>query len=158
LRSRQLCSCSRTSQHFMEPESLLLYLVPILSQINPIYTSPPDFVAIRFNIINPSTYILDTFFLFFFSHTHLPLHLLYMTFPSHPFSLQHSNSTWQTVQDMKILFMQFSPSSVFFFTLGPNILLSAKFSNILRLCSSFNVRDQVSHPYRTTGNTKVYVY
>jgi hypothetical protein len=35
---------------------------------------------------------------------------------------------------------------------GPNILLSILFSNILGLCSSLNVRDQVSHPYRTTGN------
>jgi hypothetical protein len=34
---------------------------------------------------------------------------------------------------------------------SPNIL-STLFSNILNLCSSLNVRDQVSHPYRTTGN------
>jgi hypothetical protein len=33
----------------------------------------------------------------------------------------------------------------------PNILHSTLFSNTLRLCSSLNVRDQVSHPYRTTG-------
>jgi hypothetical protein len=41
LRSRQLCSHSTTSQHFMEPEGSLLCsqeppLFPILSQINPI--------------------------------------------------------------------------------------------------------------------------
>jgi hypothetical protein len=29
------------------------------------------------------------------------------------------------------------------------------FSNILSLCSSLNVRDQVSHPYRTTGKIRV---
>jgi hypothetical protein len=29
---------------------------------------------------------------------------------------------------------------------GPNILLSTLFSNTLSLCSSLNVRDQVSHP------------
>jgi hypothetical protein len=34
---------------------------------------------------------------------------------------------------------------------GPNIPLSALFSNSLSLCSSLNVRDQASHPYRTTG-------
>jgi hypothetical protein len=34
---------------------------------------------------------------------------------------------------------------------GPNILLSTLFSNTLSPCSSFNVRDQVSHPYRTKG-------
>jgi hypothetical protein len=33
--------------------------------------------------------------------------------------------------------------------LGPNILLSTLFSNTLKLCSSLNVRDQVSHPYKT---------
>jgi hypothetical protein len=31
----------------------------------------------------------------------------------------------------------------------PNILLSTLFSNTLNLCFSLNVRDQVSHPYRT---------
>src|SRR5215468_6003820 len=35
--------------------------------------------------------------------------------------------------------------------LGPNILLSTLFSNTLSLCSSLSVRDQVSHPYKTTG-------
>jgi hypothetical protein len=32
-----------------------------------------------------------------------------------------------------------------------NILLNSLFSNTLSLCSSLNVRDQVSHPHRTTG-------
>jgi hypothetical protein len=32
----------------------------------------------------------------------------------------------------------------------PNILLSTLFSNTVSLCSSLNVRVQVSHPYRTT--------
>jgi hypothetical protein len=36
---------------------------------------------------------------------------------------------------------------------GPDILLSTLFSNTLSLCSSLNVRHQVSHPYRTTGKT-----
>jgi hypothetical protein len=34
---------------------------------------------------------------------------------------------------------------------GQNILLSTLFSNTLSLCSSLNIRDQVSQPYRTTG-------
>jgi hypothetical protein len=34
-----------------------------------------------------------------------------------------------------------------------NILLNTLFSNTLSLCSSLNVRDQVLHPYRTTGKT-----
>ncbi|PNF23232.1 hypothetical protein B7P43_G01124, partial [Cryptotermes secundus] len=36
----------------------------------------------------------------------------------------------------------------------PNIL-NTLFSNTLSLCSSLNVRDQVSHPYRTTGKILV---
>jgi hypothetical protein len=34
---------------------------------------------------------------------------------------------------------------------GQNILLNTLFSNTLSLCSSLNIRDQVLHPYRTTG-------
>jgi hypothetical protein len=34
---------------------------------------------------------------------------------------------------------------------GPNILLNTLFSYTLSLCSSLNVRDQVSHPHRNTG-------
>jgi len=36
--------------------------------------------------------------------------------------------------------------------LGPNILLSILSSNTLSLCYILSVRDQVSHPYRTTGS------
>jgi hypothetical protein len=39
--------------------------------------------------------------------------------------------------------------------LGPNILLRTLFSSTLGLCSSFNVSDQVSHPYKTTGTIMV---
>jgi hypothetical protein len=39
--------------------------------------------------------------------------------------------------------------------LGPNILLRTLFSNTLSLCSSLSVRDQVSHPYKTTGRIMV---
>jgi hypothetical protein len=37
------------------------------------------------------------------------------------------------------------------FLIGPNILLNTLFSNTLSAYSSLNARDQVSHPYRTTG-------
>jgi hypothetical protein len=35
--------------------------------------------------------------------------------------------------------------------LDPNIILSTLLSNTVNLCSSLNVRDQVSHPCKTTG-------
>jgi hypothetical protein len=60
--------------------------------------------------------------------------------PTH--SQRHDNSDY---------IMQFSaplPVAVSFF--GPNIVLSTLFPNVLILCSSLNVRDQVSHPCRTT--------
>jgi len=42
--------------------------------------------------------------------------------------------------------------------LGPNILLNTLFSNTLSLCSSLNVSDQVSHPYKTPGKIIVPYY
>jgi hypothetical protein len=41
------------------------------------------------------------------------------------------------------------------YLLAPNILLRTPFSNTLSLCSSLNVRDQVSHPNKTTGRILV---
>jgi hypothetical protein len=51
---------------------------------------------------------------------------------------------------VKILIVQrlHSPVTSSFF--GPNILLRTLISNTHNLCSSLNVRDQVSHPYKTT--------
>jgi hypothetical protein len=40
--------------------------------------------------------------------------------------------------------------------LGPNILLSNLFSDILLLCFSRSIRDKVSHPYNTTGKNYVF--
>jgi hypothetical protein len=39
--------------------------------------------------------------------------------------------------------------------LSPNILLNTLFSKTLSLCSSLKVKDQVSHPYSTTGRITV---
>jgi hypothetical protein len=45
----------------------------------------------------------------------------------------------------------FQHSPVISSLLGPNILLRTLFSNTLSLCSSLNVRDQISDPYKTTS-------
>ena len=42
-------------------------------------------------------------------------------------------------------------SSVTSSLLVPNILLNTMFSNTLSFLSSYNINDQVSHPYKTTG-------
>ena len=46
-------------------------------------------------------------------------------------------------------FLVTSPNS------GPNIFLGTLFANTLRLCSSPNVRDYLSYPYKTTGTIVV---
>jgi hypothetical protein len=49
--------------------------------------------------------------------------------------------------------------TLFYFTLlGQNTLVSKPFSNALSLCSSVNVKGQVSHPYKTAGNIKFCVF
>jgi hypothetical protein len=62
----------------------------------------------------------------------------------------HSNYTWQRVQVRKLLIMHLSTSSHYSSLFCPNILLSTLFSNTLSLCSSLNIRDQDSHPHKTT--------
>jgi hypothetical protein len=58
---------------------------------------------------------------------------------------------------MELLIMQLSPTSYHFIPLFiPNIFLSTLSSNTLSLFSSLSVRDQVSHPYRTTGKIIVF--
>jgi hypothetical protein len=52
---------------------------------------------------------------------------------------------------MKLLIMQFFSNLQSLHLFDPNILLSALFSNTFSLCSSLNIRDQVSHPYKTAS-------
>jgi hypothetical protein len=56
---------------------------------------------------------------------------------------------------MKILMCNFLHSPVTSSLFGTNILLRTLFSNTLSLFSSPNARDQVSHPYKTTGRIMV---
>jgi hypothetical protein len=55
---------------------------------------------------------------------------------------------------MKFLIVQLY-SLVTLSNFGPNILLRILFSGTINLCSSLNVRDQVLHPYKTTGRIMV---
>jgi hypothetical protein len=84
---------------------------------------------------------------------------------SHPMSLkrpcpQPGNGLYLAMRTShEALIMQFFQPPVTSSLFGPNILLITLFSNTLGPCSSLNVRDQVSHPYRTTGKIVVlYVY
>jgi hypothetical protein len=60
------------------------------------------------------------------------------------------NNIWGWVQNMKLLIVQLLHSPVTSFLFGQNILLRTLFSSIPSLCSSLDVRDQVSHPHKTT--------
>jgi hypothetical protein len=61
----------------------------------------------------------------------------------------HPNTICWRAQIMQLLITQFCPASVTSCLLGPNIFLSTLSSSTISLCSSSNVRDQVSHPYKT---------
>ena len=52
---------------------------------------------------------------------------------------------------MKLAIVQSAPPPVTSSLLDPNIFLNALFSNALSMCSFLILRDQVSHPYKTTG-------
>jgi hypothetical protein len=74
-----------------------------------------------------------------------------MLSPSYSPWFHHLNNIWWGVQNMKLLITQFSPLPVISSLLGPNILPSTLFLNTLRLRFSLNLSNQVSHPYKTTG-------
>jgi hypothetical protein len=59
------------------------------------------------------------------------------------------------IQIVKLLIRYLVHSPVTTSLLGLSNPLSTLFSNTLSLRSSLNVRDQVSHPYKTTGKTIV---
>jgi hypothetical protein len=133
----------------------------ILSQINPIHTTLSYVSKICLNIILPFTSRSAWWPLSLWISNQNPVcipllpHSCYMPCSSHPPWLDHSKYTWWRVQVLKLLIIQFSPTSLTYSLFGPNILLSTLFSDTLSLCSSLNVRNQVSHPYRTTGKIVV---
>jgi hypothetical protein len=65
-------------------------------------------------------------------------HFCYMPCSSHPHWLDHSNYTWRRVQVMKLIIMQFSPTSFTLSVFGTNILLSTLFWITLCPCSSLS--------------------
>jgi hypothetical protein len=70
--------------------------------------------------------------------SHFP-YVCYMFNPSHPPWFYHLNNIWWRVKFMKLLIMEFSPTSCYFLYFGPNIL-SSLFLHTVNLCSSDNVR------------------
>jgi hypothetical protein len=76
--------------------------------------------------------------------------MCHMPRPSHTSWFDHPNIS-RGLQIIKLLITQSSPLPCYFVPLSPKYFLSNLSSNTLSLCSSVNVRDQVSRPYKTTG-------
>jgi hypothetical protein len=136
-------------------------LVPTLNHIHPVHTTTSYFSKIHFIIILASTarssYWSASFCL---SHQNLaciPFLSMLATYTANHILIdliiliifEEEYKFWSS---SLCSFLQPSVTSSLF---GPNILFSTLFSNILSLCSSLNVRDQVSHPYRTTDKRTV---
>jgi hypothetical protein len=66
---------------------------------------------------------------------------------SYPPWFDHPNNVWWRSSSLCSFLRPPIASSLF----GPNIPLSTLFSNTLSICSSLNVRNQVSYPYKTVG-------
>jgi hypothetical protein len=75
-----------------------------------------------------------------------------MPCPSHHTWLDHPDSIWWRAQVINFLIMPPTLSSL----LGLSIVLITLFSSNLSLCFSLNVRDLLSHPYKTTGKIIVF--
>jgi hypothetical protein len=107
------------------------------NQMNPVHNQPPYFLYIRFSDILPSTHTAPRF-----------------VFPPNP-QTEFSPKRWTWSHLIKLLIMLYSylPPAVSSFSVT-NIFLGAPFSNTLSLCYYLNVRDQTSHPYKTT-NTRI---
>jgi hypothetical protein len=131
-------------------------LSPILSQPNPVHPIYPYPPKVRLNVILPPTSTSSQWSLTVGPPNQNPvntsplLNECHMSRPPHPPWFNHPNNIkWRSSSLCSFLH---DPSSS---VLGPNILLNNLFSKTLSLCSSLKVRDQVSHPYRTTGKITV---
>jgi hypothetical protein len=137
-------------------------LVSMLSHMNPVQNLPTYFFMVYRVIIPPSMHRSSEWsrpFRVFNKHlvcfSHLP-HACYMSRPPHTPWFDRPDNIWWSLQVVKLLIMQSSPSSCYFHHPSPNILLSTLFLNTFSLCSYLSVRDQVFHPPNLTYPTLAY--
>ena len=128
--------------------------VSILGQPNPVHIPKSHFLEIHPNIIHPSTPRSPQWCPSLrFPHQD-PIHPL--SSPIRPAHLILLDFITRTILGYEYKSFSFSlcnllHSPVTSSLLGPNIPLNIMFSNTLSFLSSRNAKDQVSHPYKTTG-------
>ena len=114
---------------------------------------PSLFLKINFNIIIPITFVSPKWSLSLRSQHKNPVCTSLVSLTCHiprP-SLYYWFIIWWRVEILKFLLCNLFHFPVISSLLYQNIILSTLFCNTLSLCSSFSVKDQVSHPYETTG-------
>ena len=130
--------------------------VPIPSQFDPARNPTSHFLKIHLNIILPSIPGSPMWFLSLrFPHQNLvyasvppiratcPAHLILLDF----FTRIILGEEHRSLSSLLCSFLHYPVTSSL---LGPNFILYTLFSYTLNLCSSLHVKDQVSHPYKTT--------
>ena len=153
LRSQLVCSYSRNSPHFTEPEGSLPHSHLSLSWASPIQSIYPHPTSWRSVLILsthlrlslprcflPSGFPTKTLYTPLSSpiRATCPAHLILLDFITHTMLVEEYKSFSSSL--CNLLHSSVTPSF-----LGPNILLNTMFSNTLSFVSSRNVSDQVSH-------------